>query len=278
VSVVLDERDRAAIEAICRRYPKRAAALLPVLHYVQHKLGHLPADAQLAVAEVVDVPPTRVREVVSFYEMFHEHPEGQHHLELCTNISCHLLGGHELLDHVKARLGIEVGHTTEDGLFSLMEVECLASCGSGPTMKVGEDYYEQLTPEAVDALIDDFRKNAPALAGRPYVSRAGGPHTGPVPGFAARLPVLPTSPAPPKVEAPKVEAAVEPPKAEPPKVEPPKVEAKAEPPKVEAKVEPPKVEAKVEPPKVEPPKVEAKLPSFDPPPLKKKDDPEGKAP
>ena len=80
------------------------------------------------VATILGVPPTQVHEVVTFYEMFHQEPEGQFHLELCTNISCHLLGGDACIDHLKQKLGIEVGHHTPDGVFSLMEAECLASC------------------------------------------------------------------------------------------------------------------------------------------------------
>jgi NADH-quinone oxidoreductase subunit E len=191
-----DDQDKAEIAKIRGKYPENGAALLPVLHYAQRKFGHLSIDAQLLVADTIGVAPTRVREVVSFYEMFHEHPEGQYHFELCTNISCHLLGGEEMLHHISKRLGIEVGHQTEDGAFSLMEVECLASCGSGPVLKVGEDYYEQLTPEAVDALIDRFRKEAPSLEGRAYVCKNNKPHTGPVPGFESRLPVIATGAAP----------------------------------------------------------------------------------
>ncbi len=178
----LTAEENTQIEAISARYPTRAAALLPVLHLVQNRLGHLPPEAQLAVARALDVPPTRVKEVVSFYEMFHEHPEGRFHIELCTNISCHLAGAHELLAHAEQRLGIQVGQTTEDGLFSLMEAECLASCGSGPVIKVGVDYYEYLTPEAVDGLIDRFRGMADEYEGKVYEGAPGQPHVGPVPG------------------------------------------------------------------------------------------------
>jgi NADH dehydrogenase (ubiquinone) flavoprotein 2 len=197
-----NEDDRAEIARIRSKYPESAAALLPVLHYAQRKFGCLPLEAQLLVAEALALPATRVHEVVTFYEMFHEHPEGQYHLEFCTNISCHLLGAEELLQHAKSRLGIEIGHMTDDGVLSLMEVECLASCGSGPMMKVGEDYYEQLTPESVDALIDRFKKEAPSLGGRPFICKNNKPHTGPVPGFESTLPVIGNAAPPPLPKAP----------------------------------------------------------------------------
>lgn len=239
----------------------------------------------MLVAKTLEVAPARVHEVVTFYEMYHEHPEGQFHLEFCTNISCFLLGGKELLAHAKDRLGIEVGHHTEDGIFSLMETECLASCGSGPMMKVGEDYYEYLTPEAVDGLIDGFRKQAKSLNGRPYVCAEGGPHTGPVPGFEPKLPVIqPNQPNQPNQSDQPNEAA--PAQAKPEEAKP-QDEAKAED-KAEDKSEAPaeaKAEDKAEPkdkaepedkaePKAEPeaskkPTSGKQLPSFDPPPLKK---------
>lgn len=199
-----DAEEVATIERIAARYPTRAAALLPVLHLAQDKFGALPVEAQLLVANTLDVPPTRVREVVTFYEMFHEHPEGQFHLELCTNIACHLQGADLLMKHLQERLGIAIGHQTEDGMFSLMEVECLASCGSGTMMKVGMDYYEHLDEAAIDTLLEKFKKLAPSLNGRPYVNAKSGPHTGPVPGHNPRLPVVhPQQPAP--VQPPKPE-------------------------------------------------------------------------
>lgn len=182
------EEEAREIDRLVGQYPKKDFALLPVLHLAQKKFGHLSPDAQLLVADTLSVPPTRVREVVTFYEMFHEHAGAQVHLELCTNISCHLLGADALMDHLKHRLGVEVGHQTEDGVFELVETECLASCGSGPCMKVGNDYYEHLTPEAVDALLPRLREAAKTLNGRNYYEGPGGPHVGPVPGVAPRRP------------------------------------------------------------------------------------------
>lgn len=180
--VAFTEDDLRQVGVWVKRYPNPAAALLPVLHHAQDRFGHLGSEVQLLVAGVLDVPPARVREVVTFYEMYHEHPEGQFHLEVCTNIACHLLGGDLILDHLKDRLGIVPGQVTKDGVFSLMEAECLASCGSGVCMKVGLDYYEQLTVPAVDALLDRFRSEAAQLEGQPYRHAVPEPHVGPVQG------------------------------------------------------------------------------------------------
>lgn len=198
MSLQLSADSKARIEAITGRYPNRQAALLPTLHIAQHQFGHLSVEVQALVAEALGVPATLVREVVSFYEMFHEHPEGQFHLEICTNFSCHLLGADALTRHCKKKLGVEVGHHTADGMFSLMEAECLASCGSGPMMRVGDDYYEHLTTDALDAVIDRFRAMAPSLQGKHYEHGKEGPHVGPVKGFVPKL--LPITPMP---EAPK---------------------------------------------------------------------------
>lgn len=196
MGLAFTDEDRAKIDEIVARYPNKPAALLPVLHLAQDKFGHLSPEVQLLVAGAIDVPPPRVREVVTFYEMYHEHAEGQFHLEVCTNISCHLMGGDAILDHLRGKLGIECGQHTEDGMFSLMEAECLASCGSGVCMKVGRDYYEFLTVPAVDALIDRFKKMAPELKGQPYMGAGAEGHVGPVKGFEPAVPDAKNNPAP----------------------------------------------------------------------------------
>ena len=202
---------KARLDAIVAKYPHKEAALLPALHLATEAFGHLSIEAQALVARSLDISPVRVHEVTTFYEMFHEHSEGQFHLELCTNISCHLAGADSLVDHVKKKLGIEVGHQTDDGLFGLMEAECLASCGSGPMMRVGADYYEYLTPEAVDFLIAKFRRIAPSLEGTNYRCGEDGPHTGPVTGFEPPEPkvVAPPPSAPPDAEPAEAAPAAE---------------------------------------------------------------------
>ncbi|MEQ9496860.1 MAG: NADH-quinone oxidoreductase subunit NuoE [Deltaproteobacteria bacterium] len=256
--------ERATIDGIVARYPNKAAALLPVLHLTQEKYGALPPEAQLLVAHTLDVAPTRVREVVTFYEMFHEHPEGQFHIELCTNIACHLAGADLLMKHLVERLGIEIGHQTEDGMFSLMEVECLASCGSGPMMKVGMDYYEHLDEASIDTLLGKLKALGPSLGGKAYLCQKSGPHTGPVPGHNPALPVVHPQAAPAKeAKAEKPEAAKPAEKAEAAKaaanaeaVKPAEkpVAAKAE----AAKAEAAKPDTKAEPAKAEPAPVAAK--------------------
>jgi NADH-quinone oxidoreductase subunit E len=111
-----------------------------------------------AVAEYIGLPPIQVYEVASFYSMFETQPVGRHHISVCTNISCMLCGGEELLAHVERRLGIKVGESTPDGRFYLKrEEECLAACNGAPMMMVDHVYYENLTPDAVDRVLEEHK-------------------------------------------------------------------------------------------------------------------------
>jgi NADH-quinone oxidoreductase E subunit len=192
--IEFNEAAKREFDALVARYPDRQAALLMVLHLAQDEFGCLDLEVQSLVADRLRVPKVLVREVTTFYEMFHEHKEGQFHLEVCTNIACHLAGADRLVSCVKKKLGVEVGFKTEDGLFSLMEAECLASCGSAPVMKVGLDYYEYLTEDAALSLIQTLKELAPKLGGRAYKYAESGPHVGPVRGFEPVAPVAPSEP------------------------------------------------------------------------------------
>jgi NADH-quinone oxidoreductase subunit E len=111
-----------------------------------------------AVAEYLKLPPIQVYEVASFYSMFETHPCGRHHVSICTNISCMLRGGEELVAHVERRLGIKLGQSTADGrIFFKREEECLAACTGAPMMMVDHIYHEHLTPEKVDQILDDLK-------------------------------------------------------------------------------------------------------------------------
>ncbi len=146
------------------RYPIKVNALLPMLHLAQREnKGYLTLEWLRHVADVCEVPATHVQGVATFYTMFKFQPLGKYHLQICTNISCGLCGGEELLEHVEKRLEIHAGHTGEDGQFSIEEVECLGACGYGPVMIVNEDFHERLTLEDADQLIDHLAKNTEEL-------------------------------------------------------------------------------------------------------------------
>ena len=151
-------QSKQRVEAALGRYPQKQAALLPVLHIAQEEFGHLPDEAIELVARTVGVSPAHVFGVVTFYTMFHREKHGRNELMVCTNISCMLRGGYDILHHIEQRLGIKAGQTTSDGAFTLVEEECLAACANAPMMICGTDYFLDLTPQKVDTILEDMRK------------------------------------------------------------------------------------------------------------------------
>ena len=151
---------RAEIDHWLAKFPvdRKRSAVIAALHAVQHEKGHLPQASMDAVAGYLDIPPIQVYEVASFYSMFETRPCGRHHISVCTNISCMLCGGEDILGHLEKRLGIKVGESTADGRFYLkQEEECLAACNGAPMMMVNHVYFEHLTPAKVDQILDDHK-------------------------------------------------------------------------------------------------------------------------
>lgn len=144
------------IQHLLTLYPIRQAALLPALHVVQDELGYLSEDTQELVAQELDIPVSEVREVVTFYVMFHSEPIGAHHFEVCHNISCSIMGAEKVIDHLEDRLGIKCGQTTEDGKFTVTRVECLAGCDGGPMLALNGEFVMNATPEKLDQIIDEL--------------------------------------------------------------------------------------------------------------------------
>ena len=142
-----------AIDELLQRYPVKEAALIPALHMVQDDVGWMPVEAMDWVADRLDLPRARVYGVTSFYTMFRREQTGRHRIEICTNLSCSLMGAEHLRDHLCKKLGIEPGQTTADGRFTVSEVECLGSCGTAPVMMVDDEYFENLDPDKVDKII-----------------------------------------------------------------------------------------------------------------------------
>jgi NADH-quinone oxidoreductase subunit E len=126
------------------------------------QLGYLNDDIYLEIADAIDVPVVEIAEAATFYTMFPKQPTGEYLIQVCHNISCALLGADSLIEYLERRLGIEKGETTSDGLFTLISVECLGSCATAPMMQINHDYYENLTREKVDRILDDLRAEAEA--------------------------------------------------------------------------------------------------------------------
>ncbi len=144
-------------EATVARYPKKEAAMLPVLYLAQQEFGYIGSEAIDYVARLMGQTPARVYGVVSFYTMFHMKPIGRHHIQICRTLPCALRGAQTVTALIKQKLGIEPGQTTADGRFTLSEVECLASCGTAPMMQVNDDYYENLTEGKISEILDSLK-------------------------------------------------------------------------------------------------------------------------
>ncbi|MDH3296437.1 MAG: NAD(P)H-dependent oxidoreductase subunit E [Acidimicrobiia bacterium] len=142
---------------IISRYPRPKSALISLLHLSQEQNGHITEEAMEHIAELVGVTPAEVLGTCSFYEMFKREPVGRYMINICTNISCQLSGGEELLHHAEKTLGIKPGGTTADGMFTLEDVECIAACTEGPCLQVNYRYEYRLDDNGFDRLISDLR-------------------------------------------------------------------------------------------------------------------------
>ncbi|MBF0469980.1 MAG: NADH-quinone oxidoreductase subunit NuoE [Gammaproteobacteria bacterium] len=145
------------------KYPaeQRQSAVMAALRIAQEQNGGwLHQDLLQAVADYLDMAVIAVYEVATFYSMYELEPVGRHKISICTNISCLLCGSEEVVAHFEKSLGIKLGESTADGRFTLKEVECLGACVNAPMAQVGRDYYEKLTPETIDALLDQLRRDA----------------------------------------------------------------------------------------------------------------------
>jgi len=145
------------IDQILKKYPTKKAALMPLLWLAQEQNGFISGEVMKSVASIIEVSLEEVLGVVTFYTMYHQHQMGKYHFQVCTNVSCLLRGGYDIWNHVRSKLEIENGQVTSDKKFSLEEVECMGSCGSAPMMAVNRDYYENLSLDQVDQIIESFK-------------------------------------------------------------------------------------------------------------------------
>lgn len=148
------------IEAILTKYPDKRSAVLPVMYLAQEHYGYMSKEAMRDVAEVLDLDPTEVLSLAGFYTLFYEEPVGKYVLEVCTDLPCALRGAEEFTDMACKKLGISVGETTEDGMFTVKTVMCLAACDKAPMLQVNLKYEENLDEEKFDALISRLREEA----------------------------------------------------------------------------------------------------------------------
>lgn len=153
----LSDQSIRRIEELKTRYPNPQAVVLEALWLWQGEHGWISEDGMRVVADLLGIPPHHVYGVVSFYTMFNRTPVGRHKIEVCTNVSCMLRNSERILRHIENRLAIKVGETTPDGRFTLVEAECLGSCGTAPVVQIGDRYYENLDTAKVDALLEGLK-------------------------------------------------------------------------------------------------------------------------
>jgi NADH-quinone oxidoreductase subunit E len=164
--MMLSAESVARIKDAAAKYPQVKSAILPALTIAYRQLGHLNPDIYGEIASTLSIPAGEIAEAASFYTMFPKQPVGKYLIQVCHNISCSLLGAESLVSHLEQKLGVQVGETTPDNLFTIVRVECLGSCSTAPMMQINHDYYENLTRKKVDAILEQLRAEAKA-GGRP---------------------------------------------------------------------------------------------------------------
>jgi NADH-quinone oxidoreductase subunit E len=157
---LLSENSRRRVKELSDIFPDKQSIILPVLHVIYDQFSYLNSEAIKEAALVAGIPDVYFEEAASFYTMFPLEPVGKYLIQVCHNISCTLMGAESLIDYLKEKLSIKLGGTTADGLFTLVAVECLGSCGTAPVMQVNDTYYENLTKAKVDEILESLRKQA----------------------------------------------------------------------------------------------------------------------
>lgn len=157
MSPEFSEKTKKKIEEIVARYPQKEAAILPVLHITQQEFGSISAEEEKLVARILGIKPISVRELVTFYTMLSRESLGKYHIQVCSNLSCSLLGAGNFVDYLVEKLGIEPGETTPDKKFTLSTVECLGACERAPCMLINFNYYGEMDPKKVDEILDGLK-------------------------------------------------------------------------------------------------------------------------
>ncbi|PSH04410.1 MAG: NAD(P)H-dependent oxidoreductase subunit E [Acidobacteria bacterium] len=155
------EQLEARYSEMLTHYPVKRSLLVPFLLYIQDEFGYVTDDSIEEIAKRLEISPLEVRNVISYYSMLRTKPSGKYNVQVCTNICCQLRGGEEMLGHVREKLGVKVNkEVTSDGIFSVEEVECIGACSWAPAMQVNYDFHENLTPEKIDQILDEYRQKA----------------------------------------------------------------------------------------------------------------------
>jgi NADH-quinone oxidoreductase E subunit len=158
--MILTEATIKEIRTRMVRYPSRRSAILPALTAAYRQVGHLDSSIYKELSRIIKIPYVEIAEAATFYTMFPKHEVGRYLIQVCHNISCSLRGADNMLVYLKEKLGIKMGETTPDNMFTLISVECLGGCSAAPMMQVNQTYYEDLTRERIDKILVDLRAEA----------------------------------------------------------------------------------------------------------------------
>ena len=159
MEIKFTEENLKKLEEAKSHYPTSDAAIMPALWLAQEQFGWLSVDVMKYVGGLLNIPIEHVLGVAEFYTMYNKKPVGKYHLQVCTNVSCMLCGGYDVVDYISGKLNIGIGETTPDGKFTLIEAECLGSCGTAPMMQVNNYYEENLTKDKIDSLIEKLSRS-----------------------------------------------------------------------------------------------------------------------
>lgn len=166
---MIAEKYAEEIQGILARYPNKKSAVLPLMHLAQNEYGYMSKEAMHEVAGILDLDPTHVLSLAGFYTLFHEEPVGKYVLEICNDLACALRGADDFVEMACRKLGISVGETTDDGLFTIKTVMCLAACDRAPMLQCNLKYHENLDEAKFDELIALLREKATYNDGEPSV-------------------------------------------------------------------------------------------------------------
>ena len=158
--MILNESTIKEITTRMERYPSRRSAILPALTYAYRQVGHLNPDVYKEISRIIRIPYVEIAEAASFYTMFPKKEVGRYLIQVCHNISCSLRGADNMLLYMQEKLGIKMGETTPDNLFTIISVECLDGCSAAPMMQVNQTFYEDLTREKIDKILADLKAEA----------------------------------------------------------------------------------------------------------------------
>ncbi len=159
----IPEAFKARLDELIRKYPNKKSAVMPALYLAQEYVGWVSKESIVWVAQHLELPPSHVESVATFYTMYYKRPVGKYHIQLCRTLSCMLCGAKELTAYLKERLNVAANQVTSDGLWSWEEVECLGSCGTAPMIQLNDVFFENLTKETLGTLMDRIEKDLPDL-------------------------------------------------------------------------------------------------------------------